>query len=147
MITKKTFATMIVPSIPPTWTYAARGENSSEERHADHDRPARPERPAGRDEVRVGIEVVEDDEQRKAGEPRRVRLPLEPVQDLGQPRGRRHVLLDPVEAAAVDLPRLVVAEVVVQRDEVERGPDPDDPRHHVQPAGEELEPLVYVRVH
>ena len=28
MITKKTFATMIVPSIAPTWMYAARALNS-----------------------------------------------------------------------------------------------------------------------
>ena len=34
MITKKTFATMIVPSIAPTWTKAARGANSSVAPHA-----------------------------------------------------------------------------------------------------------------
>ena len=34
MITKKTFATMIVPSIAPTSMYAARGESSSPAAHA-----------------------------------------------------------------------------------------------------------------
>ena len=48
MITKKTFAAMIVPSIAPTWMYAARGANSSdgapggehdEARHGDREQP------------------------------------------------------------------------------------------------------------
>ena len=174
---------MIVPSIAPTWTKAARGANSSvaphaasvvrpstsapsdelvphdaaehvvddprdaEQDDADRDRPARAERPARPDEVRRRVEVVEEDQQREAGQPRRVGLPLEPVQDVGQPRRGGHELLDAVEAAAVDLPRLVLAQVVVERDEVERRPDPDDPGHHVQPAREEREPLVRVRVH
>ena len=114
---------MIVPSITPTWRYAARGAKSSsgspgrqrDERRADRPR-ARPgsaadgaaedvvRRPtrarsratlstiachvvevgdAGIDEPDVRVEVVEDDEQREAREPRRVRLPLEPVQRLG----------------------------------------------------------------
>ena len=62
-------------------------------------------------------------------------------------------LLDEVEAAAVDLPRLAGdalvgvllplggREVVVERDEVERGADPDDAGDDVQPAEDEVEPV------
>jgi len=61
-------------------------------------------------------------------------------------------LLDPVEAAAVDLPHLAAdaalgirgelgrLEVVVECDEVEGGPDPGDPGDHVQPAEDEVAP-------
>ena len=98
-------------------------------------------------------DVVDDDQQREAGQPRRVRLPLEPVQRLGEPLGRDPELLDPVEAAAVDLPRLAgdaalrVArvvrrlEVVVERDEVERRADPGDAGDDVQPAEDQVGPL------
>ena len=58
------------------------------------------------DQVRVRVDVVEDDEQREAAEPGRVRLPLEPEELLGELRRRDPVLVDAVEAAAVDLPRL-----------------------------------------
>ena len=101
------------------------------------------------DQRRVRLEVVEDDEEREAREPRPVRLPLEPVQRLRQALRRDAVLLDPVEAAAVDLPRVageVVAalrrlEVVVERDEVERRPDPHDRGDDVEPAEDEVEPV------
>src|SRR5439155_23345832 len=53
-------------------------------------------------------------------------------------------LLHSVEAAPMDLPGLVVAQVVVERHEVEGGPDPHDPGDHVQPAREEREPFVCV---
>src|SRR5262249_59006202 len=88
----------------------------------------------------------------EAGDARRVRPPLE----RGELRGERVrgdlELLDPVEAAAVDLPHLSpdsalrVApglgrlEVVVERDEVERRADPGDPGDHVQPAEDEVAP-------
>ncbi len=107
------------------------------------------------DQIRVGIRVVENDQQCKAGEPCRVGLPLEPVQRLGQLVRCDPVLRDPVEAAAVDLPRLAghallrhswPAEVVVECDEVERGADPDDPGDDVQPAKTELEPVLPVGV-
>ena len=52
------------------------------------------------------MRVVDDDEQREPGEPGRVRLPLEPVERLGQLGRGDPELLDPVEAAAVDLPDL-----------------------------------------
>src|SRR5581483_9980534 len=104
------------------------------------------------DERGAGMDEEDDDEEGEAREPRRVRLPLEPVERLRErPRGDAE-LLDAVEAAAVDLPRLprdaarAVAlvggrrEVVVERDEVERRPDPRDRREHVQPAEEQVAP-------
>ena len=76
---------------------------------------------------------------------------------FGKPRRRDLELVDPVEAAAVDLPRLAadalvavhfplgLAQVVVERDEVERGADPDDRRGGVEPAEDEVEPVGGVR--
>ena len=105
------------------------------------------------DQVRARVRVVDDDEQPEAGKPRRVRLPLEPVQRVGQALRRDPILLDAVEAAAVDLPRLAADapsrvrrvarrfEVVVERDEVERRADPGDRRDHVQPAEEQVAPV------
>ena len=101
------------------------------------------------DEPLVRIEPVEDDEQREAGEPRRVRLPLEPVQVLGQLRRRDLVLLRVVEAAPVHAPVLAGDSLLrllgrrrqqpeVEADEVERRPDPGDPRDHVQHAQDEV---------
>ena len=187
MITKKTFPTIIVPIIAPTWMYAARGgeqvrtapqADSADEREDEHREHrlvvrrtpgrarrrratrARARRPrcaiashAVRSATDVStrydrrVRVVDDDDQREAGEPRRVRLPLEPVQRLGQPLGRDAELLDAVEAAAVDLPRLAAdaalrvgrvvrrLEVVVERDEVERRADPRDRRRSRAASG------------
>src|SRR5262249_13364507 len=62
-----------------------------------------------------------------------------------------------VEAAAVDLPRLAadalvaillalrLEQVVVECDEVEGRPDPDDRRRHVEPPEDEVEPVGRVR--
>ena len=95
---------------------------------------------------------VDDDEEREAREPGRVGLPLEPVEPVREPLGRDAELLDPVEAAAVDLPDLAAdaaggvrrvgrrLEVVVERDEVERRADPGDPGDDVQPAEDEVAP-------
>src|SRR5262249_74856 len=69
--------------------------------------------------------------------------------------GRDLVLVDAVEAAAVDLPRLAAdafvgvprwAQVVVERNEVEGGADPRDCGDHVQPAGQQIEPVGRVLV-
>jgi hypothetical protein len=58
------------------------------------------------DQVGVGVEVVQHHEQHEAAQPGGVRLPFEPGEPLRQRRRRHAELLDPVEAAAVDLPRL-----------------------------------------
>src|SRR5207253_3416510 len=58
------------------------------------------------DQVRVRLQVVEDGEENEAGDPRPVRLPLVPVQRLRERMRRDAELLDAIEAAAVDLPRL-----------------------------------------
>jgi len=75
------------------------------------------------------------------------------VQRLRQVQRRDTPLLDPVEAAAVDLPRLSgdallaitllagLLQVVVERHEVERGADPDDRRGRVEPAEDEIQPV------
>ena len=98
------------------------------------------------------MRVVDDDEEREAGEPGRVRLPLEPVQRLGQPSRCDAELLDAVEAASVHLPCLAGhtalrllrvlrrLEVIVERDEVERRADPGHRRNHVQPAKQQVAP-------
>ena len=74
------------------------------------------------------------------------------MQRTGQARWRDPVLLDAVEAAAVDLPHLAAdaaggvtlvrrrRQVIVERDEVERRADPRDRRDHVQPAEEQVAP-------
>src|SRR4029453_6150706 len=96
---------------------------------------------------------VEDDEEREAAHPRRVRLPLVPVQRLGERLRRGFGLRPPVEAGAVGLPGLpadallAVAplarweEMAVERDEVERRPDPDDRRDDLHPADEQGNPV------
>src|SRR6185312_13761862 len=96
-------------------------------------------------------------EEREPGQPGPVRLPLVPVERLREPRRRDPELVDPVEAAAVDLPRLTadallpvevalgLVQMVVERDEVERRPDPDDRRRGMEPAEDEIEPVRGVR--
>ncbi len=105
------------------------------------------------------VEVVEDDHQREAREPRRVRLPLEPVERLGHLGRREAVLLRVVEAAAVDAPELAGdarlrvllplrrAQREVEADEVERRADPRDPGDHVEHPQEDVEDVSQVRVH
>ncbi len=127
-----------------------------EECDREHDAPRLAE--ARLDEVDVGVDVVEDAHQREAREPRRVRLPLEPVEGLRQRLRRDLELLDEVEATAVDFPRLAPdagldvlrlrrrVEMVVESHEVERRPDPDDARDHVEPAEQEVEPVDQVRI-
>ena len=128
----------------------------AEECDREHDAPRLAE--ARLDEVDVRVDVVEDAHEREAREPRRVGLPLEPVERLRERLRCDLELLDEIEAAAVHLPRLAAdagldvpgprrrVEVVVERDEVERRPDPDDPRDHVEPAEEEVEPVDQVRI-
>ena len=111
----------------------------------------------GIDEAVARVQPVENDEEREAGEPRRVRLPLEPVQVLGQLRRRNLVLLRVVEAAPVHAPVLAGDSLFrllrrrkpeVEPDEVERRADPGDPCDHVQHAQDEVgEVSQVVRVH
>ena len=78
-----------------------------EQRDRDQDRLPRLELGDRRvDQPQARVRVVDDAEEREAGQPRPVRLPLVPVQRLRQVRRRDPELVDPVEAAAVDLPRL-----------------------------------------
>ena len=112
------------------------------------------------DHHRLGPQPVDDDQERRAREPRGVGLPLEPVQPLREPRRGDRVLLGVVEPAAVDgpelagdaLPRRLRAglrglEAVVEPDEVERGADPCDARDDMQPAQQHAEDLDQVGFH
>ena len=112
------------------------------------------------DQPCLGVRPVEEDEQREAGEPRRVGLPLEPVQRLREDARGDLVLLRVVEAAAVHAPVLAGDALVevgalggrrqseVEADEVERRADPRDPGDHVQEAEDEVGDLPQVvRVH
>ena len=125
-----------------------------EQGEADHNGPPRGQvGDALVDQIRVGVGVIEDDQEREAAQPSGVRLPLEPVQRLRQHARRDGVLLHLVEAAAVDLPRLAAdagvavwlagrrPQMIVERDEVKGRADPDDAGDDVQPAQEQVEPV------
>ena len=111
------------------------------------------------DEPEARVEVVEDDHEREAREPGRVRLPLEPVEWLGHLGRGEPVLLRVVEPAAVDAPELARDAGVgvlgrfggsqreVEPDEVERRADPRDPGGHVEHPQEDVEDVPQVRVH
>ena len=110
-------------------------------------------------EPHVGVEVVEDDEQCESREPRRVGLPLEPVERLGHLGRREAVLLRVVEAAAVDAPELARdpglrvglvlrrPEREVETNEVEGRADPGDARDDVEHPQADVEDVSQVRVH
>ena len=119
----------------------------------DRDRnrlPGRERHHAGIDQVRLGMQVVLNDQQAEAGEPGEIGLPLEPVQHVRQRRRRDRVFLDVVEAAAVHLPGgahdagvhlLPLQQRVVERHEIERRADPADGDHHVRPADQQIQPF------
>jgi len=101
------------------------------------------------DQVELGPEVVDQHQQGKAGKPCRIAFPFEPDQVFGQARRGDHVFLDMIEAPAMHLPFFAVsagrqvgrlAQAKVQRDEVERRPDPGDGRDHMRPAHRHLDP-------
>ena len=125
-----------------------------QQRERDHDRLPRLEVGDRRvDQAQPRVCVIDDAEEREPGQPRPVRLPLVPVERLRQVQRGDPELVDAVEAAAVDLPRLSadafltimlllgLVQVVVERDEVERGADPDDRRRRVEPAEDEIQPV------
>jgi hypothetical protein len=95
------------------------------------------------DQIRLGALEVQQAQQREARQPRRVRLPVEPMQRGRQFAWRDPVLLRHVEPAAMHGPefagQIVVArarrlQVIVEPDEVERGTDPGDAGDQMQPA-------------
>src|SRR5205823_2444016 len=76
-----------------------------------------------------------------AGEPCQRRLPLEPVQGLGQ-QLRRGLLVDDVEAAAMHHPDVALfVQGVIEPGEEIRLADPHDPGEDVEPAHAQVEPL------
>ena len=128
------------------------------ERHdRDRDRlPLRQRHHRRIDQIGLGVHVVLHDQQAEAGDEGEIRLPLEPVQHVGQRRRRHGVFLDVIEAAAVHLPggavhagvhALALHQRVVERHEIERGADPADADHHVGPAQQQVEPFAEEDVH
>ncbi len=113
------------------------------------------------DEIRVRAVPVDDREERHAGEPGGVGLPLGPVQVLAQRLADRAgaELLADVEAAAVHRPQLAEHAALrvrrvprrlerhVEHHEVERGADPRDAGDEVQPADAEVQPVDDVTLH
>ena len=78
------------------------------------------------------------------------------MQVRGDHLGRHLVLLHVVKSAAVYRPEVAgeliaqamrAVEVVLQEDEVERGPDPHDAGDHVRPTNGEVDPLHRVAIH
>ena len=111
------------------------------------------------DQVGAGAPEVRHREQREAGQPGRVALPVEPVQVLGQLGRRNAVLHRVVEAAAVHGPQFaahaLLLQVLVDRrreagieeDEVERGADPGDGGDDVSPAQQQVGPVEEIAFH
>ncbi len=110
------------------------------------------------DEVDIGLEQVQHGEQRKAGQPGPVALPVEPVQVPGDARRRHHVLLRVVEAPGVQGPQFAGAalglqlragrrQAVVEKDEIKRGADPGDGDDDVRPAQQQIDPIENIGVH
>ena len=110
------------------------------------------QRRRGVDQHRPTAGVINDNEQEEAGDPRRVRLPLEPI------NGRRHLVFGQrlalhhfVKAARVGHPQLArdVAislargggQVTVEPHEQERVTNPHDRGEHVGPTDDNVEPL------
>ena len=94
MITKKTFAAMIVPSITPTWRYAARGAKSSPAPQAasgDEPRADDRERDLAPLPDRATEHVVDDPSERDPGDAERDRLPLVEVGRVRDPRAAARV--------------------------------------------------------
>ena len=148
--------------VPPEFRAAQRivAEPAADEgQHAETDRDGLGQRHHVRvDQVDLGLVPVDQREQEGAGDQRGVGLPLEPVQVGGHGRHAVGVLLGVVEAAAVHRPELAAdaalaggvgrrLEVVVEPDEIERGPDPGDAGDEVGPASEQAEPFDDVAFH
>ena len=102
------------------------------------------------DQEEVGAGIVDDAQQREAGQPGGVGFPFEPGQMLRH-LGRRHqVFLDVVEAAAMHLPFLAeraggqarpLPQPEIERDEIEGRADPGDAGDDVQPAHGKAQPV------
>jgi len=101
-------------------------------------------------------EVVDDDEQGKAGEPGGIGLPFEPGQLIGHAGGGYQIFYHVIEAAAVYLPGIALyargqpgsrLEAQIEMDEIERAADPGDARDDMQPPHDQVQPLRQRGVH
>ncbi len=102
------------------------------------------------DEIELGSEIVDEDQQCEAGEPGGIGLPFEPGQLVRHPRGRHQVLHHVIETAAVHLPGIALdplrqsrpaLEAEIEVDEVERAADPADAGNDVQPPQDQAQPF------
>ena len=76
-----------------------RDQDADRRRHVEH---------VAVDQIEVGAGIVDDGEQREAGQPGGVGFPFEPRQVLRHAGRRDQIFLDMVEAAAMDLPFLAM---------------------------------------
>ena len=102
------------------------------------------------DQEQLGIEIVDDDHQDEAGQPRRIGLPFEPGQLVGHRLRRDQIFDDPVEAAAMDLPGAALDAVrkvtsrlqaEIEVNEIERAADPCHGSHDMQPSKDQTSPV------
>ena len=103
-------------------------------------------------QIQVRMEVIHQHQQDEAKDPGGVGFPFEPCQVRRQEFRCDDVFLDLVEAAAVHLPGfaadaavepLVGPQAGVQRNEVERGPDPGDAGDDMGPAHHHRDPVEH----
>ena len=103
----------------------------------------------GIDHIEAGTGVIDDRQQCETRQPGGIGLPFEPGQLVRHAGRRDQVFHHVVEAAAMHLPGLAMRAVgqllaglqaEVERDEVERGPDPGDAGDNMKPAHHEFGP-------
>ena len=111
---------------------------------------------AGVQQVGVGSVIVDNTQQEESADPRKIGLPLEPVQHGGHLRRHHHELIDLVESAGVNHPKFTfnvasivgyLLQVAIEPHEEKGAADPGDACDDVQPADGEVQPLVYDGVH
>ena len=129
--------------------------------HADADRlRARDIRAARIDHRRLRVQPIHEHQQRRAREPRRVGLPLEPMQLLRQRSRRDRVFLRVIKPAAMHGPKIARDaflgvlrtgrrrfEAVVEPDEIERRTDPRHAGDDVQPPHEHPKKFHQMSIH
>jgi hypothetical protein len=129
---------------------AQRQRDDAAQRHL----PRRERYHRGIDQEEARVAVIDPAQQRKAGYPGPIGLPLVPDQMVGQDFGRERIFVHLVKAAGVHLPghagdaRLHVlhfAQRSVQVHEEERRADPGDRRRDVQPAQQNRSPFPDIR--
>src|SRR5262249_36833809 len=106
--------------------------------------------------IEFRAEIVDDHQQREAGEPGGIGSPLEPGELIRHAGGSDEILHHMVEATAVDLPGITLdprrqtrtrLETEIAMDEIKRTADPSDASDDVQPPHDEARPFGEHRNH